>query len=176
MYKLKIVQPKPLKVKFSVAFPPIILANLQEKTVVPLTNEVVVTADDSFDGLSKVTVGAIPSEYIIPSGEIEFTQNGTYDVTDKASAKVNVPEKTLGTKTITSNGTYKAIDDNLDGYSEVIADVQIDIDIKQYMIESDLEFKYGANIQYEPMDLLYTQDQVNRVKELINILGGTNNG
>ena len=44
------------------------------------------------------------------------------------------------------------------------------------MIESDLEFKYGANFQYEPMDLLYTQDQVNRVKELINILGGTNNG
>lgn len=148
----------------------------QEKEVIPTKEIQIIEPDKDFTGLSKVTVQSIPNEYIVPSGEIEFTQNGTYDVTDKASAKVNIKEKVLGTKTITSNGTYKAIDDNLDGYSEVIADVQIDVDIKQYMIESDLEFKYGTNFQYEPMDLLYTQDQINRVKELINILGGTNNG
>ena len=135
MYKLKIVQPKPLKVKFSVSFPPIILANLQEKTVVPLTDEVVVTADDSFDGLSKVTVGAIPSEYIIPSGELDITENGTYDVTDKASAKVNVPEKQLGTKTITANGIYNASDDALDGYSEVEVATS-GVDINDYFITS----------------------------------------
>ena len=143
MYKLKIVQPKPLKVKFSVSFPPIILANLQEKTVVPLTNEVVVTADDSFDGLSKVTVGAIPSEYIIPSGEIEFTQNGTYDVTDKASAKVNVPEKQLGTKTITTNGTYNASDDNLDGYSEVEVATS-GVDINEYLSDTITKGDYAV--------------------------------
>ena len=177
MYKLKIYsKPKPIKMKCSATFPPIILANLQEKEVIPTKEVQEIVADKTYDGLSKVTVQSIPNEYIVPSGEVEFTQNGTYDVTDKASAKVNIKEKVLGTKTITSNGTYKAIDDNLDGYSEVIADVQIDVDIKQYMIESDLEFKYGTNFQYEPMDLLYTQDQVNRVKELINILGGTNNG
>ena len=135
MYKLKIVQPKPLKVKFSVAFPPIILANLQEKTIIPSTEEVVVTADESFDGLSKVTVGAIPSEYIIPSGEIEFTQNGTYDVTDKASAKVNVPEKQLGTKTITTNGIYNASDDNLDGYSQVEVATS-GVDINEYLSDT----------------------------------------
>lgn len=177
MFKLKLInKPKMIKLKCGFSFPNIVLANLQEKEVIPTKEVQVIVADKTYDGLSKVTVQSIPNEYIIPSGEIEFTQNGTYDVTDKASAKVNIKEKVLGTKTITSNGTYKAIDDNLDGYSEVIADVQIDIDIKQYMIESDLEFKYGANFQYEPMDLLYTQDQVNRVKELINILGGTNNG
>ena len=177
MFKLKLInKPKMIKLKCGFSFPNIVLANLQEKGVIPTKEVQEIVADKTYDGLSRVTVQSIPNEYIIPSGEIEFTQNGTYDVTDKASAKVSVPEKVLGTKTITSNGTYKAIDDNLDGYSEVIADVQIDIDIKQYMIESDLEFKYGTNFQYEPMDLLYTQDQVNRVKELINILGGTNNG
>ena len=177
MFKLKLInKPKMIKLKCGFSFPNIVLANLQEKEVIPTKEVQEIVADKTYDGLSKVTVQSIPNEYIVPSGEIEFTQNGTYDVTDKASAKVNIKEKVLGTKTITSNGTYKAIDDNLDGYSEVIADVQIDIDIKQYMIESDLEFKYGANLQYEPMDLLYTQDQINRVKELINILGGTNNG
>ena len=177
MFKLKIInKPKMIKMKCNIEFPDVVLANLQDKETTPTKETQVVVADKTYDGLSKVTVNPIPDEYIVPSGEIEFTQNGTYDVTDKASAKVNIKEKVLGTKTITSNGTYKAIDDNLDGYSEVIADVQIDVDIKQYMIESDLEFKYGANFQYEPMDLLYTQDQVNRVKELINILGGTNNG
>ena len=135
MYKLKIVQPKPLKVKFSVAFPPIILANLQEKTVVPLTNEVVVTADDSFDGLSKVTVGAIPSEYIIPSGELDITENGTYDVTNYVNANVNIPEKQLGIKTITSNGTYKATDDDLDGYSEVEVATS-GVDINEYLSDT----------------------------------------
>ena len=177
MFKLKLInKPKMIKLKCGFSFPNIVLANLQEKEVIPTKEVQEIVADETYDGLSKVTVQSIPNEYIVPSGEIEFTQNGTYDVTDKASAKVNIKEKVLGTKTITENGTYKAIDDNLDGYSEVIADVQIDIDIKQYMIESDLEFKYGANFQYEPMDLLYTQDQINRVKELINILGGTNNG
>lgn len=100
----------------------------QEKEVIPTKETQIIEPDKDFTGLSKVTVQAIPNEYIVPSGEIEFTQNGTYDITDKASAKVNIKEKVLGTKTITSNGTYKAIDDNLDGYSEVeVATSSVDI-------------------------------------------------
>lgn len=120
MFKLKLInKPKMIKLKCGFSFPNIVLANLQEKEVIPTKEVQEIVADKTYDGLSKVTVQSIPNEYIIPSGEIEFTQNGTYDVTDKASAKVNIKEKVLGTKTITENGTYKAIDDNLDGYSEV---------------------------------------------------------
>lgn len=135
MYKLKIYsKPKPIKMKCSATFPPIILANLQEKEVIPTKEVQEIVADKTYDGLSKVTVQSIPNEYIVPSGEIEFTQNGTYDVTDKASAKVNIKEKVLGTKTITSNGTYKAINDNLDGYSEVEVATS-GVDIWDYFIQ-----------------------------------------
>lgn len=37
-----------------------------------------------------VVVGPIPSEYIIPTGNIEITENGQYDVTKKASVSVDV--------------------------------------------------------------------------------------
>lgn len=136
MFKLKLInKPKMIKLKCGFSFPNIVLANLQEKEVIPTKEVQEIVADKTYDGLSKVTVQSIPNEYIVPSGEIEFTQNGTYDVTDKASAKVNIKEKVLGTKTITSNGTYKAIDDNLDGYSEVEVATS-GVDINEYLSDT----------------------------------------
>ena len=84
---------------------------LQQKTVTPTKLTQTVTPDSSYDGLSKVTVNAIPSEYIIPSGTKSITTNGTHDVTSNASVKVNVPVpsgyvKPTGTKDITENGTH----------------------------------------------------------------------
>lgn len=129
MFKLKIInKPKMIKMKCNIEFPDVVLANLQDKETTPTKETQVVVADFPFDGLSKVTVNPIPDEYIIPNGELEIIQNGIYDVSSKASAKVNVPEKVLGTKTITKNGTYNATDDNLDGYSQVeVATSGVDI-------------------------------------------------
>lgn len=134
MFKLKIVnKPKMIKMKCNIDFPDVVLANLQEKEVIPTKETQEIVAEKQYDGLSKVVVNAIPDEYIIPSGEININSNGTYDVTDKASANVNIPEKVLGTKTITSNGTYKAVDDNLDGYSEVTVETS-GVNIWDYFI------------------------------------------
>ena len=136
MFKLKIInKPKMIKMKCNIEFPDVVLANLQDKETTPTKETQVVVADKTYDGLSKVVVNPIPNEYIIPSGEIELTKNGTYDVTDKASAKVNVPEKQLGTKTITTNGTYNARDDNLDGYSEVEVATS-GVDINEYLTDT----------------------------------------
>ena len=45
--------------------------------------------------------------------------DGTIDTYASKINEISTSSAVLGTKTITENGTYKAIDDNLDGYSEV---------------------------------------------------------
>lgn len=62
-------------------------------------------------GYSEVTVKPIPDNYIIPSGTLEITGNGTYDVSDKASAVVNVlsEKPTLNAPTISLNGATLTI-------------------------------------------------------------------
>ena len=120
MFKLKITnKPKMIKMKCNIEFPDVVLANLQEKEATPTKEKQEIKADQQYDGLSKVVVNAIPDEYIIPEGTRNINQNGDFDVREKATVVVNVPEKVLGSKTITENGVYNPINDGLDGYNYV---------------------------------------------------------
>lgn len=88
---------------------------LQEKSVTPTTDEQTVVADSGYDGLSHVNVGAIPSQYIVPSGNIEITENGTHNVKNYINAVINTPEpKPEQTKsvTITTNGATTVTPDS----------------------------------------------------------------
>lgn len=58
-------------------------------TITPATSSQVAVAADRYT-TGAVTVGAIPSQYIVPSGSQTITENGTYDVSDKASVVVDV--------------------------------------------------------------------------------------
>ena len=56
------------------------------------TQTEVVTYDSGYDGLEQVsvTVNPIPSEYVIPTGSLSITQNGTHNVHSYESVSVNV--------------------------------------------------------------------------------------
>ena len=83
------------------------------------------TAPNGVDGYSPIEVNVpIPEGYIKPSGSIQIVANGTYDVTEKSSAVVSIPEKeiVLQNKTIDANGTYFA-DAGYDGLGQVTVNV-----------------------------------------------------
>lgn len=82
------------------------------KTITPSTSSQTAVAKDVYT-TGVVTVGAIPSNYIVPSGTLTITTNGTIDVKNYASATVNVAssgggsggntefEKSMITRTLT---------------------------------------------------------------------------
>lgn len=80
---------------------------LQTKTATPTTSSQDVEPDSGYDGLSKVTVGAIPSQYIVPAGKKTITENGTdIDVSQFATADVAVPSSG-GSDIVTGTITFE---------------------------------------------------------------------
>jgi len=64
------------------------------------------------DAIAEIEAGTeIPDGYILPSGSVTITENGTHDVTEKTSVVVEVPIPDgyivpSGSETITANGEY----------------------------------------------------------------------
>lgn len=91
----------------------------EEKTVTPTKSQQIITPTTG-KYLSKVTVNTIPSSYIIPSGTVEITENGTHNVTKYANVNVNVVsestlKKLLDTKKSADYLFYKYQGTNIDG-------------------------------------------------------------
>lgn len=92
--------------------------DLQEKSVEPKTEAQTVVPDEDYYGLSKVTVDAVTSDI-----DSNIKPENIVEGVDILGVEGTAAFPTLGTKTITEDGTYKASDDDLGGYSEVDVDV-----------------------------------------------------
>lgn len=97
----------------------------QDVTITPTKAVQTVSAAAGYDAIGTVTVNAIPSQYIEPSGNITISANGTgIDVAQYATATVNVPSSSIALQEKTninptaSSQTITA-DSGYDGLSSV---------------------------------------------------------
>ena len=107
----------------------------QTKSVEPTKYPQIIKADEGYK-LEAVAVREIPSQYIIPSGTKEITENNEYDVTDYSRVKVAV--KGVGTG---NNGNPK-FSQLIDGTIQTIDAT----DLSEPSTIKDYTFYYCANL------------------------------
>jgi hypothetical protein len=95
-------------------------AVLQEKEIEPTKQEQIVAPDSGYEGMSKVIVKPIPSEYLIPEGNLDITDTNEYDIS--AYATVQIKDDNLKPENIAEDaevlgikGTFKGGIDTSDG-------------------------------------------------------------
>lgn len=113
--------------------------NGETVSITPSTSAQTITPSSGHNGITEVNVAAVTSsiDSNIQAGNIKKDVS-ILGVTGTLS------EKQLGTKTITENGTYKATDDNLDGYSEVEVATS-GVDMNDYYIMEGGNFSSAAS-------------------------------
>lgn len=133
---------------------PIPEIKLQDKEITPTKETQNITNDESYDGLNQVTVNPIPDNYIEPSGTLEITENGEYDVKQYEKVKIEIsggsasilPSDYTQLKYISSSGT-QYID------TDLIPDSTIGFDIKfitynELSSSSDFGTIFGTRTNY----------------------------
>ena len=81
---------------------------LQDKTATPTKSAQQIKADTTYYGLGTVTVAPIPDNYVVPTGNVSITSNGTHNVSGKVNAVVNV-KPALEAKTVSPMTTSQVI-------------------------------------------------------------------
>ena len=126
---------------------------LENLEVTPTKEQQVFNHEDSY-GYDNVTVNPIPSEYIIPDGTLDVSENGDVDVTmfRKARVGVYIPPK-LQEKSIeiTENGEKSIVpDDGFDGLSsvEITANIEGGAIPKDQYVQDGLIAYFDARDEY----------------------------
>ena len=124
---------------------------LQNKTATPNTTEQEIVADSGYSGLSKVTVSPIPSQYVIPSGTITITENGTVNVNNIAEAVVNITPK-LQDRNVLPTGTQQIITPTNNAYGPLLYKTDVEFVYNQ-------EYEWGFNLEVGKYYALITTGQ-----------------